>query len=200
MKKFFLGDNNYGFIKVNKMSDEKYIEQAIDGLDFKVNSTADFSNEAKNHCGATLAVNLYKLFNNRYNFHSVEEDLNLDNRDNALTLFKDIHKYVPNGPVLFLARKIKSYFSSKSIDIKYKKIPFKKLLSSLDANKPVAILLADGLFNWHWVLAVGYRVYADGTLYLRLISNHDRTSQSYYIKNSGSWLAHACEYSIKNLS
>ena len=197
--KFFLGNGNYGFIRAqdigafDDLGNRNFREVKISGTHFPIRSTANFAQLAKNHCGATQTFNLSELYMTR---HPQNHELAELKKLNDLEHFKLIHAYVPNGPVVFLARRIKRFFHDIGLDFKYRKISKTNIKQSLDNDKPVALLLADGLANWHWVLAIGYRIYPDGTLYLQLIDNHKNSTDSYYRINKGSWLAHACEYEL----
>lgn len=164
--------NNYGFLNKNQLSKANFIEKEISDLkDFKWNITKTYSTVAKNHCGAILVANLYN-----YYFNDTD-------------VFLDVFKIVKNGPVLFLTFKAKRFFNQYNLKLDSKMLfTNKAIIKSINLNHPIALLLKKSLFNWHWVLCIGYRQYQD-KLYLKIIDGWSKTYK-YYLINDKSLLVY----------
>lgn len=66
--------------------------------------------------------------------------------------------------------------------------------SAADNDEIQGVLLADGIFNWHWILAVGYRQYNSGGDYMRIVNGWDNTIDIFYKVNSASVWISATKY------
>ena len=133
--------------------------------------------------------------NNKTSFKNLAESKYMSNKK----LFEEVHKFVPNGPVLRIISKGKKFFRQLNLKLSSKFIRRKsKYIATIEANKPVALLLIDGVFNWHWVLGIGYLIDADGQFYYRIIDNHNRKNTSYYIENKGSLYLYGRSLELKN--
>lgn len=187
LKKFILGHGNYGFLDASQMSKDNFIDFYIDdsaNLDFI--TTADNKNLAKNHCGATAATNLG---------HYYIRDLDLD------FLFKKFHNEIGNGPVFFISKKIQRTFKDLGKDLEYFSTRnVNEIKAALDQNHMGIFLLANGLFDWHYVVALGYRLYENGDFYLIIMDGWTKDRKRFYKINSGSLLLTASFYTLEGQS
>lgn len=180
LKTFFLGNNNYGFIK----KDNVVVNKTLVNNQMKFIITSDYDSCAKNHCAATLLTNLCIYYKNKGYKRFIEDNDKL---------FKDVHDTVGDGPVAFLVGKIKRYFSKYNYSANiYKLKNLNEIKNSIDNNNPCAMLLMDALFNWHWVLVVGYK-----DEYLQIIDNWHRDTNRFYKINVGSKFISSFSISIK---
>ncbi len=148
--------SNYGFFPWSEL--DKSAELSISLLDPRTewSTTGEYKEKAKNHCASTLVLNLFVLDSARENVHLSKEERN--------HLFERVHREIGNGPVAFLARKIKRLFvreKDKLLKTSWL-INMAELEESLQQNRPVALLLRLGLLDWHWVLATGIVVVGEG--------------------------------------
>ncbi|MGN1024540.1 MAG: hypothetical protein ACI4OJ_13625 [Lachnospiraceae bacterium] len=122
--------------------------------------TADFSDLAKNHCCATMFLNYCRYLDQKGRLPSRLHGFS--DRE----LFRKIHRFVPNGPILSLRHRAPLLFSHLGIPARADRLPLyfwtpaKKKADLLaqchQARKnPAALLVAAGPLSWHWILAVG---------------------------------------------
>ena len=107
-------------------------------------------NPIRNHCGAVCAANIAILFYEAgWKKALIDED--------AEKTFFDLHGRLGNGPVLTLKGKLEEYFALRGFSLRSRSVgDYENLCREIDAGHPVAVLLSAGLFQWHWVLAVGW--------------------------------------------
>ena len=142
----------------------------------------DFNSIAQNHCAATLVTNLALYFASRGKTNLKKNNSNLDT-------FVAVHKIVPNGPVLAITSKAVKYFSDCGYTLNYgnESVNVDSFVAGIKADRPMAVLLEDGVLSWHWVLGVGYRDYANSNgLYLRIVNGWVSNANVYYKPYVGS--------------
>lgn len=131
-------------------------------------TTGEFFSLARNHCCSVMVMNLL-----------LQEFPEYCQRFSRGELFLRIHAVVGNGPVLSL-RKANRFLQKEGIPGRFEKVPLSSLFShsalqsaprpsakdaatsSPDSSQPqpeeaphwMALLIAAGPFDWHWVLAV----------------------------------------------
>lgn len=182
LKTLILGDNNYGFITSKQLSNISSIKTIVSN-DMKFVCTSDFEDCANNHCAATLLTNLCI-------FYKAKGYKNFINDDKEL--FKDVHNKVHDGPILFLANKAKKYFNKYNYNLEINKLKdIEEIKESINLGIPCAMLLMDGLFNWHWVLVIGYK-----DNYLQILDNWHKDTNRYYLINNGSKLINVSSYKL----
>ncbi|MDO5041424.1 MAG: hypothetical protein Q4D95_04975, partial [Peptoniphilus sp.] len=136
---------NYGFLTADKLPREEFKERNLTDR-FSWSTTEEFKNMAKNHCATVCATNLALYFE--------------VTRDNPHKIFREIYKYMGDGPKIKVEGAMKRYFRDLGYDLKLEKIRRRdEIKKSLDEGKPIILLLAGSLVNWHWVLVTGYRMY-----------------------------------------
>lgn len=178
LKTFFFGDNKYGFINKNIKPDKTLVNNQM-----KFVTTSDFNHCAKNHCAATLLTNLCIFYAHKGYKQLIDKDIN--------NTFKEIHDLVGDGPVMILSKKARKYFYLHNYNLVINKLnSLEDIKKSIDDGIPCALLLENALFNWHWVLVVGYK-----DNYLEIIDNWNRSTR-YYLINNGSRLRSAKAYKI----
>lgn len=186
IKKFLFGNNTYGFINGKHLPNISLDEKTIVNNNLKFVTTNDFKDCAKNHCAATLMMNLSIYYANL----GFDKLINKDIRNT----FNNIHEYIGDGPIFFLESKAKRYIKKCGyILITNKLANIEEIKQCIDDGIPCAMLLMDALFNWHWVLAVGYK-----DNYLQIIDNWHKDVNRYYKLNEGSRFVFAFSMSIKN--
>lgn len=182
------GDGDYGFINLKDMPSSSYVPKTI--LSAKTTDWAimdDYDDIARNHCGATTVTNLALYFAKRGN-----TNLTINNK---LDTFKAVHNIVGNGPSMIIAPSAKQYFKDRGYTLNYSSVrDFDGIKSAADSDNPCGVLLADGLFSWHWIISVGYRQYDSGGNYMQIMDNWYNTVDRYYRIGTGSLWWSATEY------
>ncbi|MDU6266726.1 MAG: hypothetical protein E6600_19795 [Anaerocolumna aminovalerica] len=183
------GDGDYGFIDLADMPSGSYTSDTIlsaTSTDWAIMD--EFDDIANNHCGATAVTNLALYFAQR-------GKTNLKINNSKLDTFKAVHKIVDDGPVMTIAGKAKEYFKNRGYTLNYSSIShFDEIKTATTNNRPCGVLLADGLFSWHWILSVGWRQYSNGGNYMRIMDGWYDTVNRYYKLNTGSTWISATEY------
>ncbi|CDZ75426.1 putative membrane protein [Peptoniphilus sp. ING2-D1G] len=176
---------HYGFLTEEKLPKVEFIEHNLTNeSDWVI--TGEYKEFAKNHCATVCAANLTIFFR--------------ATRDDKNKIFMDIYKYMGNGPKIDIGYAMKKYFKDLDYDLKLKNLKSPgELKKSLDDRKPVILLLAGSLINWHWVLVTGYRIYGD-EFYLKIVDGWHRIGRTYYKPGVGSkiLLAIQCGLNKKN--
>lgn len=190
-KEFILGNGDYKFISNENMPLGKYSSKTISNIESVDWITTGYTNDlAKNHCGATAVTNL-AIYYDKMGYEMLKIN------DSKLETFKEIHKIIGNGPVLTIAQGAKKYFKARGYDLSKSSLnSFDEIKIAIDNNQIIGILLSNGIFDWHWVLAIGYREYENGENYLRIINGWNNTSDIFYKINSGALLFSATRYWI----
>lgn len=180
--------SSYGFINQKYMSKENYTSHQIPFPNQqKFLTTTDTKNIAHNHCGAVLATNLW--------VHSLPYPLPVSEQ---VAYFKIIHSYIGDGPVVCLESKIRRFLKREKQSLAtYRTKNQQEIKASLQLGLPLALLLAKDPLNWHWVMAVGYREYKDGTLYLQVVTGWHQKAVYYYPINQTSKLVLSKAYEIQ---
>ena len=108
---------------------------------------------AKDHCGSVVISNLINYWG---------LDISLEK----------IYSKVGRGPIFCITRYIKNLVDEFEIRPIYTR-SIDKIMENINRNIPVALLLAEGPIDWHWVLAIGYRVY-NGRIYIKVLDGWNR--------------------------
>ena len=188
-----MSKNEYNFIERNALPKTTYIE---DELFFKSQikwaKTNQFNHLAKNHCGAIFVTNLILYYN------SVGYDnLILNDIDDT---FKEVHKKVGNGPKLLLAKDAKYYFSQRGYKLAYSSFrSIESIKKSIAEKNPVGILLSAGLFEWHWVMVVGWIQFESKETYLKIVTGWNELTFKYLKLGSAPYLWSATSYAINKI-
>lgn len=187
INKSHMGD--YGFYDESSLPLGKYKDVIIkdaDRIDWL--TTYDVNTFAKNHCGAVAATNISLYYASR-GFR----DLNISN--DKIEVFKKLHALIGNGPVVTIAGGLDKYFSSLRYDLRFSNLGnLESIKNALVNDRIIGILLAKDLFNWHWVLGLGYREYEDGSVYIRILNGWDNAIDKFYMIHSGSLWISATQY------
>ena len=164
---------------------------AYDKIEWAV--TKDYKDIAKNHCGAVLVTNLALYFSAKaYN--------NLLVNNSKYDTFAAVHRVIGNGPVINLARGAKKYFNDRGYTLEYEKVKsYEDIKDAIEKNQPLGLLLSNGIFNWHWIMVVGWRQDNSQENYLRIVDSWNRTDERFYKVGSGSRLWLSKKYWIKPL-
>lgn len=143
--------------------------------------TGDYAETAKNHCAAVCLTNLALCFTQMGILPSLPVD----------KIFTAVHQLIGNGPIFFLQKKAKRCFSNTNQFLIGKKLcSFSEVKDSLEQGRPCALLLANHLLDWHWVLVLGYREYSAEECYLRMADGWHPTADRYYRLLPGAeWLS-----------
>lgn len=183
------GDGDFGFFNSSDMPTGNYTSRTITqatSVDWAVMN--DYNNIASNHCGATAVTNLALYFAKRGNS-------NLKINNSKRDTFVAVHQIVGNGPSLTIASSAVTYFSNRGYTLNHSGVGNTSAIkTAINNNRPCGILLADGLFSWHWIIGVGWRQYtSNNDFYIRINNNWDNTVNIYYKPGTGSawWSATA---------
>ncbi len=140
---------DYGFYASNKLSAPPRVITSLLDSDIKWSTTGEYREAAKNHCASTLALNFFVLdaFRNGKVLAKEERDY----------YFEKVHGRIGDGPVAFLASKVKGLFQEEKgkTPVTRTLYHFQDMKDEILQGNPVAFLLRVGLFNWHWVMATG---------------------------------------------
>lgn len=187
----YRSDDDYGFIYESNLPSGSCLIGNIPflrGIDWA--TTGEFSDIAKNHCGAVAVTNLALYF-----AHIGYSNLEVEN--SVRKTFASVQVYVPNGPVMTIADKAKKYFNWRGYTLNYSTIyNFDDIMEAINAERPCGILLENSLADWHWVIGVGYRQYYSGSNYIRIINGWNDSDKYYYMPHNGSTLMSATQYWI----
>lgn len=136
-----IGNQNYGFVDAVPAARRYAI-------------TGDYMTIARNHCAATMLTNAVMLLAPTYpKVHDPQ------------ALFREIHDFIGNGPVLRLQNKTNRYLMTARLPYTCRQVNRGILESSparlvslahqdLAAGRPAALLVAASPLRWHWVLAL----------------------------------------------
>jgi hypothetical protein len=184
-----LRSKGYGFIDWGNMPSGNYTYGVIkSATSTNWAKVGDFSSFAKNHCGATAVTNIALYYAER-GCHNLK--INNSNMDT----FKAVHALIGNGPAITIKTGANVYFSDRGYTLGSKTLrSFSEVKSAVDRDRICAILLQNGIVDWHWILGVGYREYDNGTPYIRIVNNWHDTTYKFYRPNSGSLWWSAREY------
>lgn len=159
----------YGLVTLETIQ-EPYIETTIPGFRYEDVVTTDLPH-AKNHCAATAIANLALYFANIGKSSAVSET-----PEKTLC---SVYEMVGNGPILFFKKRAERYFRKHGETLSMHAISKEGISCALGRGHISVLLLKDGLFRWHWVLAVGERVYASGRRYLIVMDGWHRSRPRY---------------------
>ena len=191
---------DYGFRLARRMAEGDFRERRIAPEASRFVTTGDFMEEAKNHCAAVCATNLLDIVQQKLVPEWEKEEVG--------ALFLRVHESMGDGPVFFFDRRLRRFFR-KDFGLRHhltmeswKVRRFEEMKEALDAGLPCVLLLANDLFHWHWVLAVGYREYVSDPAeagkeakgFLRLADSWQRTADTFYRIGDGSRLLSARVY------
>ena len=104
---------------------------------------------------------------------------------------------IPDCPQMFIAPGAKSYCSSRGYILNSSSVgSYSGFVDAIAADRPCALLLANELFDWHWVLVVGWHTYTGSECYVRIVTGWDQTSTYFYRIHDGSLAWSADQYWI----
>lgn len=181
------------FLEAAALPPTPYIDCCLplDGVDWVV--TSDFSRIAKNHCAAVCLTNLAHWFaaqDPAYAALAVE-----GGREET---FRSVHALVGNGPVFAISGKARRWFAQKGFRLDRCRLWDASALQwAIRADMPCALLLVGGPLDWHWVLAVGWREYPSGEIYVRVADGWNRGADRFLPLHSRPRLVSAVAYSLE---
>ena len=152
----------------------------------------DFSNMAKDHCGAVAVTNMALYF--------AEQGYSNLYQGSEEETFDAVYEIMGDGPKLTVAfeANAKEYFSDCGYTLQSNGVAgFDGIITAVHNERPIAMLLANGIFKWHWVLGVGWRSYDTvGGDYIQIMNGWDRNTDVFYRRNSGSLVESTTQYWI----
>ena len=176
MIKIRLKNRSYGFEYSKEIPFGHFTEIKIPVAEERVATTSEFSELANNHCACVCTMNV-SLIMRRHHFGDINRCRFGNNR---VELFKDIHKYVGNGPVIFYKPKLNRFLKKKGSKIRaFPVTDIKEIEESIKKKIPVAMLVNAGITLWHWVVVIGIRKYIDGRIYLNILDGWNRRIDRY---------------------
>lgn len=182
---------DYGFVDIKDMPTGSYKSNKIPLANDNWATTGEFSNIADNHCGATASTNIALYF-------TYQEYINLLKDSSKHNTFLEIHRSIGNGPVMRIAKKTKDYFKRRGYNLRYgRAISYNGIKKAIANNRPCGVLLAAGILDWHWIIAIGWREYPDGDKYLQIINGWNNSTQKFFKLKNGARLVSATEYWIE---
>jgi len=185
-----LMSGSYDFIDWNSMPSGSY---SADWLPFSGTTWAVMSNYTgktnpiskkviDDHCGATAATNICLYF-------ATQGYTRLKKNGSVNDTFYDLHSRTGNGPVLTIAGDVKSYATSRGTTIRSSSVAsYSTYKTAISKDRPCGILLTAAPKKWHWVVGVGYRDYASGSKYVRIVTGWKNSANFFYLwGNPGTW-------------
>jgi hypothetical protein len=185
------GDGDYGFIDSGSLPSGSYSSDTItSATSVSWAKTGDYSGIASNHCGAVAVTNLALYFAQRgYSDLKINGD-----KDDT---FEAVHDIVGNGPVMTIADEAEEYFDDCGYNLSYSNVGTTSAYkTAINDDRPVGILLAEGIVSWHWIIGIGYRDYTNDGVYFRIVDGWNNTTNKYYKPYSGSLWISATKYWI----
>lgn len=187
--------HEYGFLEESELPQGRISSDImLPCQDVRWAVTTDFLDIARNHCAAVTVTNLMLYFENTPS-HQVQEP------DHARNIFTGVHDLVGNGPVFTIRRKAQRYARAHRMNLQSRPVKTcEDFAAAIRAGHPCALLLAQNLLHWHWVLCTGVRTYENtafgnpGGGYLRIMDSWHRSDSFFYQPGRGSVLISAAEY------
>ena len=140
--------------------------------DIRYAVTGDYADRARNHCACVCCVNLVLFFRAleeksapspvRRMTREEREALKRSRAAYRDALFERIHERLGNGPVFSIRREALRLLEENGFEagiLRIRPSDREGMIRALDRGIPLALLLRISPFNWHWILAVGYRHY-----------------------------------------
>lgn len=185
-------NNQCNFFELNDLPNDVFLKDHLSiPKEIKWAKTSQFNNPAKNHCGAALVTNL-ALYYSKSGYDRLNENKIEDS-------FSTIHNHVGNGPKLLLSQKANLYFKQRGYDLKYTSFrSHDGIKKSISENKPLALLVCAEVFEWHWVMVVGWVQDESKDFYVKIVTGWDSKTLKYYKLGRGSCWLFATSYTIDN--
>lgn len=149
--------------------------------------TGDNADIARNHCAATMLANLMLC---RYGEGAVCR--------NRRELFRGIHRIIGNGPILRLDRRANRYLAGQGVPLVCRQINrrvaeapdrlVQLVQRELDAGRPCGLMVAESLWNWHWVLVLGAKLDPSGAVCFCIADGWHARRVFHYMPDHGSRL------------
>ena len=162
MIKIRLKNRPYGFIYSDSLPQSGYTEVKIPVAADRVAITGDYFEIADNHCAAICTMNTMLLMRQ----HGKGDIRRHRFGNDFLEIFKDIHRIVGNGPIIFYKPKFNRYFKSKGS--KVHAVPISRFED-----------IENAISHWHWILVIGIRKYMDGSIYLNILDGWNKRTDRY---------------------
>lgn len=178
----------YGLVGLETISQDPYVETTIPGFRYEDVVTTDLP-YAKNHCAATAIANLALYFANIGKSSAISET--------PEKTLQSVYETVGNGPILFFKKRATRYFRKHDEILSMHAISRAEISCAIGRGHISVLLLKDGLFHWHWVLAVGERVYASGKRYLMVMDGWHRSRPRFLEITRRGNFAYALECEMK---
>ena len=195
-------DKTYGFFELSQLpSGEPLRVISLSPLPEEFAVTGDYTKEAKNHCAAVTSTNVslilaaqgYPDALPRIPSSSVRS---LSSRDISQSTFTRIHDVIGNGPIVNLEKLIGRYTENANTAIRCRKRKGPDdIAKALSSNHPVALMVADSLFQWHWITVLEWREYPGNQIYFVIADSWHRTPRAYR-PNYGSRILRILEFYI----
>lgn len=165
---------------------------SLPASDIRYAVTGDFMDRARNHCASVCTANLVLYFRNLEqagkivkNVRRTRGELEAMKKEKALfreAAFANAYRALGDGPVFRITKTVLRELSDQGIRAEALGISRKdksSLLQALHEGMPCAVLLRISPFNWHWILAVGYRHYENGRTFLQVSDSWNPRADRY---------------------
>ena len=186
-------NNDYGFIKWKNMKPgvKAYDNCPIKGISWVTTGGASksYNSKAKNHCGAVCLTNI-ALYYNKMGYNKLV--INGTKKDT----FNKIYEIVGPGPIFNLTKYAQKYFLNRGYTLKSGSIRTTyQYKNAIRKNRPVAMFLTESVLKSHWVLGVGWREYAGGEFFMRIVDGwYDNNAEVFYKPHHDSVWMYSSEY------
>lgn len=158
--------------------------------------TSDFNDQARNHCAATMILNTVAVC-----CPERLRDLNLS------VVFREVHFYIGNGPILYIARRANNFFLNARVPLvcrQYSRRLWERRpdrlvqigQAEIAKGNALGCLVMAGPLHMHWILAAPDKA-ADGSVLI--IDNWHADRVYRYVPDEGSKLLAIAVFSRENL-
>lgn len=188
-----LSDSDWGFTVIGSMPTGVYTSDTIPSATSVVWAyTGEFSSIASDHCGPVAITNL-ALYFTKVGYS------NLTINSSKWDTFVAVHAITGNGPTSAITNYAKTYFSNRGYTLKNANaVGESGITTAITNDRPLGILLADGVTNWHWVVGVGWRKYtSSGDFYIRINNGWNSNANTFYKVGTGSLMWTATSYWVQ---
>lgn len=182
-----MGDGDYGFIKSREMPSGTYSSDMISKARYvDWAKMSDYDSIAYNHCRPTAITNLAL-------YYATRGYSNLKINNSKWDTFVAIHALTNSGATLDIISYANTYFNNRSYEFEYASVDDAQgFKSATTKERPVGVLLLDGINSAHWVIGVGWRTYSGSSdFYVRINNGWDGTVDTFYKLNVGSLMVRA---------
>lgn len=174
--------NDWGFASASGMSAGSSMQMDVPGALGMRWCTTSMMPNARNHCASVMIANLALC-------------LGVADSRERREILKRVYEKVGDGPILMAPTRARSFLVDLGRKVVVRPwVPYDLIPGQIARGRPSAVLLRQGLRNWHWTLCIGWRQYRSGQLWLHLADSWHEEAV-YCMKGRGSRFVYAASFS-----